>query len=296
MNRSLVAALSKLRSAYPESVSGSGFTENQRKELANFERRTCAIQCKRKGRGLTCYIVDWNVVDTHLANYMPGVDAIGDIPARATNLALNRNSKAGKSTHDKAYLLLKTVGSPVWCKDGNVITDLQRMTQAFGVCSLEIGGSSNKNLITSNPIWLVENQALFDRLDWLPSSEPATVIWYRGQMDNKLIDWLGNTERTPKVYLFADYDGVGLSNYYRIRENLQDRVEFWLMPQWKRLLKTYGSDEVWKSTRDDFEKFINNSCYWLADFPTLRELVTEMQKNGLALEQEAVWLVSNSKA
>ena len=289
MSKALVSALLKLNRTLSSSLSGSQFTENQKEALMNFEAKTQAIQCLKKGRGITFKIIDSQVVETHLNHHSPGYDGINKVPERAANIALNRNSKGGKSNHEKAYILLKTVNNPCWMREGKLIIELNQNTEQFGICALEIGNESNTDLTTTHSIWLVENQALFDQLDWLPTNEPTTVIWYRGHLSNKLIDWL-TINRTAKVYLFADYDGVGLNNYARITTKLGNDVEFWLMPEWNRLLSTYGSDEVWKSTKDDVHHFLKTSEQLLANKAELKELIIEMQKQGLALEQEAVWL------
>ena len=46
-------------------------------------------------------------------------------------------------------------------------------------------------------LWLVENQALFDRTDWLPEGTQATLLYYGGQLDGRLLSWLGHRPRFP---------------------------------------------------------------------------------------------------
>lgn len=92
------------------------------------------------------------------------------------------------------------------------------------------------------------------------------------------------------VYFFADYDGVGLNNFRRLKEKLEERAEFWMMPNWKGLLNHYGQNGLRVDTSREFESFERNSQRLLDQSPALRELVTEMKKYGLALEQEATWL------
>ena len=41
-------------------------------------------------------------------------------------------------------------------------------------------------------LWLVENQALFDRTDWLPEGTQASLLYYGGQLDGRLLSWLGH--------------------------------------------------------------------------------------------------------
>ncbi|GAL28878.1 hypothetical protein JCM19239_2119 [Vibrio variabilis] len=225
-----------------------------------------------------------------LEQLAPDKNVSTNIPQRATNIAATRSSKIGIVGHDVTYVLAKTVANPIWESSGSQTVRLQEVTEEFGVFSLEVGGERNKGLHTHHSIWLVENQALFDRLDWLPSHEPTTVIWFRGQLHNKLIDWLSMPDRAPMVYFFADYDGVGLNNYRRLKEKLAERSEFWLMPNWKELLVHYGLNQLWVDTAREFDSFERNSPSLLEQSPMLLDLVKEMKKQGLALEQEAIWL------
>ncbi|MFH4752601.1 hypothetical protein WKW63_14040 [Vibrio alginolyticus] len=92
------------------------------------------------------------------------------------------------------------------------------------------------------------------------------------------------------TYFFSDYDGVGLNNYRLLKKKLEERAEFWMMPNWKELLNRYRQNQLWNDTAREFDSFERNSQRLLEQYSTLRELVTEMKKHGLALEQEAIWL------
>ena len=125
---------------------------------------------------------------------------------------------------------------------------------------------------------------MFDRTDWLPEGTQATLLYYGGQLDGRLLSWLGHRPRASQVILFADYDGVGLSNFARLREALGDACDFWLMPQWESKLARYGSVQLWRDTLRHFTTAV-------AQLPApVRELTEQMQHLGMALEQEAVWL------
>ncbi|PME16182.1 hypothetical protein BCV44_15445 [Vibrio cyclitrophicus] len=292
MSQALVKALTRLVDVYPDSVAGSAMTPSQKKQLEEFCRKTQCVQVIPKGRGIAYNIQNIDVVKVTLEQLAPNQNVSPSAPQRAVNIATTRSSKQGRAGHDVTYMLAKTVANPLW-RVSEVLTEhLKIATEEFGVFSLEVGGERNRNLHTHHSIWLVENQALFDRLDWLPNNEPTTVIWYRGQLHNKLIDWLSVPERAPMVYFFADYDGVGLNNYRRLRSTLEERAEFWLMPNWKELLVRYGQNQLWNDTAREFDSFERNSQGFLGQLSQLDNLVTEMKKHGLALEQEAVWLAN----
>jgi hypothetical protein len=291
MSQALVKALTRLIEVYPDSVAGSILTPSQKKQLDEFSRKTQSVQVTPKGRGVVYRIQDIDVVKVTLEQLAPNQNVSLSAPQRAVNIATTRSSKRGRVDHDVTYVLAKAVANPLWQVSGVLTEHLDAATEKFGVFSLEVGGERNRDLNTHHSIWLVENQALFDRLDWLPNNEPTTVIWYRGQLHNKLIDWLSVPKRAPMVYFFADYDGVGLNNFRRLNERIKERAEFWMMPNWKELLNRYGQNQLWVDTAREFDSFERNSQRLLEQSPLLGELVTEMKKQGLALEQEAIWLI-----
>ncbi|EGQ9279484.1 hypothetical protein ACEOHO_003944 [Vibrio vulnificus] len=292
MSQPLIAALKRLMNAHPESIAASTMTTAQKRQLDEFCRKTHSVRMTPSGRGIAYRIEDLAVVTVTLKQLSPHQDLPLSIPARAANIASTRSSKQGRITHDVTHVFIKTRGQPNWSDGDRVTEQLQRASEEFGVAALEIGGDKNHSLFSKHPIWLVENQELFDRLNWLPTSEPTSVIWYRGQLHNKLIDWLAAPQRSPFIYLFADYDGVGLNNYRRLKERLGERATFWLMPNWRTLLTRYGQNKLWIDTARDFESFERNAGQWLEQENELKALVQAMKRQGLALEQEVVWLNS----
>ncbi|WP_419206457.1 DUF7281 domain-containing protein [Photobacterium leiognathi] len=290
MSQVLVKALTRLIEVYPDSIAGSTLTLSQKKQLDEFSRKTQSVQVTPKGRGVVYLILNMDVVKVTLEQLAPNQNVSPSAPQRAINIASTRSSKRGRVGHDVTYVLAKVVANPLWQVSGVLTEHLNASTEKFGVFSLEVGGERNRDLTTHHSIWLVENQALFDRLDWLPNDEPTTIIWYRGQLHNKLIEWLSVPERASMVYFFADYDGVGLNNFRRLKEKLGERAEFWMMPNWKALLNRYGQNQLWVDTAREFTSFLENSSNLLTKSSHLQALVLEMQTNGLALEQESIWL------
>ncbi|MCU8357052.1 DUF2220 family protein [Vibrio vulnificus] len=292
MSQPLIAALKRLMHAHPDSIAASTMTTAQKRQLDEFCRKTHSVRMTPSGRGVAYRIEDLAVVTVTLQQLSPHQDLPLSIPARAANIASTRSSKQGRITHDVTHVFIKTRGQPNWSDGDRPTEQLQRVSEEFGVAALEIGGDKNHSLYSKHPIWLVENQELFDRLNWLPTSEPTSVIWYRGQLHNKLIDWLAAPQRSPFIYLFADYDGVGLNNYRRLKERLGERVTFWLMPNWRTLLTRYGQNKLWIDTAREFESFERNAGQWLEQENELKALIQAMKRQGLALEQEVVWLNS----
>ena len=297
MSRSLVAALVKLLegqgSAQTQMCRTSAFTPAQRLALEDLGRRTGALRVKLEGRGSVYQVVNLEILSSHLQNLRPhhAEEIDPTLPNRAANIALSRSSKGRAHGHDLHYLLMKSISDGVVWQDqpGNAghVFDLSDATQKAGAGVLAI--RDGDSWFSHEPLWLVENQALFDRLDWLPSGSHGTVAYYAGQLPGRLLNWLAHRPRASQVIIFPDYDGVGLLNYARLLEVCHSPCTFWLMPDWQFLLKKYGSNVVWQNTQPDFQ----------AAYPRIKaagapavvlELCSELSRQGLALEHESVWL------
>jgi hypothetical protein len=283
-DQALRAALLKLQTKSP--LPASQFTAAQRSALDRFARQTGAVSCLRQGRGDVYSVCDQAVFEAHVTGLSPKVEPAiaAQLPLRAQHVAHARDSKARRHHHGMYYPLLKAVGDAVIWREIDRGTDLElsAATWDFGAASLCIHPDDAWH--TEQSLWLVENQALFDRTDWLPEGTQATLLYYGGQLDGRLLSWLGHRPRASQVILFADYDGVGLSNFARLREALGDACDFWLMPQWESKLARYGSVQLWRDTLRHFTAAV-------AQLPApVRELTEQMQHLGMALEQEAVWL------
>ncbi|MFN4324655.1 MAG: hypothetical protein ACK4FP_02075 [Azonexus sp.] len=284
MDRTLRAALLKLHGQ--QTLPASHFSTAQRSALDRFARQTGAVICQRQGRGDVYRVSDPRLFDIHLSALSPQVGMLtsDDLPLRAQHIAHARDSKARHHQHECYYPLLKAVGDNVrwWLGEQGRELPLSQLTQHFGAASLRIEAGDTWQ--SGQPLWLVENQALFDRTDWLPVGMQATLLYYGGQLDGRLLAWLGQRPRASRVVLFPDYDGVGLANFARLFAQLGDTCEYWLMPDWQSKLARYGSQRLWQDTLREFTSAVAQ----LPDY--LGPLTEKMRQSGLALEQEAVWL------
>lgn len=95
-----------------------------------------------------------------------------------------------------------------------------------------------------------------------------------------------------KCHESAGYDGVELYNYRRLKEQLGESATFWLMQNCRTLLTRYGQNKLWIDTAREFESFERNAGQWLEQENELKALIQAMKEQGLALEQEVVWLNS----
>lgn len=283
-DQALRAALLKLQGKSP--LPASQFTPAQRSALDRFARQTGAVNCHRQGRGDVYSVCDPAVFEAHVTELSPQVQpSIAEqLPLRAQHVAHARDSKARRHQHDRYYPLLKAVGSSVtWCEgDQGVELPLSTLSRDFGATTVCLQRDDAWH--TEEALWLVENQALFDRTDWLPEGTHATLLYYGGQLDGRLLSWLGQRPRASRVILFPDYDGVGLGNFARLWDVLGEACDFWLMPHWEFKLERYGSAQLWRDTLRHFTGAIEHLP------ASLRELTEQMQHLGRALEQEAIWL------
>lgn len=284
MDRTLRSALLKLHGQ--QTLPASQFTAAQRSALDRFVRQTGAVTCQRQGRGDVYRVSDPRLFDIHLSALSPqvGMLATDDLPLRAQHIAHARDSKARNHQHECYYPLLKAVGEKVLWRQGEHRNELplSQLTHRFGAASLRI--ETRDTWQSEQPLWLVENQALFDRTDWLPVGTQATLLYYGGQLDGRLLAWLGQRPRASRVVLFPDYDGVGLANFARLYAQLGDVCECWLMPDWQSKLARFGSQRLWQDTFREF----TSAVLQLPDY--LGPLTEQMRRSGLALEQEAIWL------
>lgn len=264
----------------------SQFSAAQRQCLDQLCRSTPALEAIRKGRGLVYRVKDAATFALHLQQLVPatGMALQASLPARAQNIAYTRSSKAGKHEHETCYLLLKSPDpAAIWrqVETGKQLP-LGQMSRDYGAAVLQI--SPQDSWQADGELWLLENQAVFDQLDWLPHTAGVTVAWYRGQVPGLLLSWLAARPRGRRIVHFPDYDGVGLANYTRLSKALNGQIDFWLMPDWQTKLKTFGSNELWQDTYRDFAAIFETLPQ------TVRPLAEQMQRSGLALEQEAIWL------
>ena len=130
---------------------------------------------------------------------------------------------------------------------------------------------------------------MFDDLSWLPAEATGTVLYYAGHIHGVLLDWLAHQPRCSELILFADYDGVGLSNYVRLCERLEQKVQFWLMPHWQQKLQHMGNRELWLKNRPLFDSSVEKLNH-LEAVKAVTPLIEAMRHSALALEQEAVFL------
>lgn len=292
MSQTLITVLARLVENGIDTAA-STFTPTQRRVLEEFARKTGAVQSRKEGRGTVYRVADIQVIKTHLDHLRPMVaDQLNTTwPKRAINIAQSRSSKAGRQGHDRFYMLVKAISDGVnWQSsedEPHRRFNLTEITDTAGVGALTL--SQNDTWHTGQPLWLVENQALFDQLDWLPVQSTGSIAYYGGQLPDQWLRWLASRKRASEVILFPDYDGVGLMNYARLKSVCACECRFWLMPDWEYKIHRFGNQQVWLNTIEYFQSATATLRASDAE-PELSRLCQTLSSHGQALEQEAVWL------
>lgn len=290
MSRTLADALEKLLVAGGR-LAASQLTVAQRSVLEEFARRTLAVRLAVSGRGSLYQIAAPEQVQAYLAQLRPGhtENAASLIPQRALNMSRNRDSKSGSARHSVQYLLLKAANSGhYWRDDKGELLDVSQLTQTCGAAALAV--KSGDDWHTAAPLWLIENQALFDDISWLPADASGTLCYYSGQLSSLMLNWLVERPRASQVILFPDYDGIGLQNFARLYELMGDTCKFWLMPDWQERLRLYGNQQIWQDNLANYQDAVRR-LRALGMPSELAELCDALQGTGLALEQESVFLL-----
>lgn len=281
-------------------LNSSAFTPSQRTQLEQFARETRQIEISKQGRSTQYRVINRQSVINYLRQQHPlDEDSLpADLPARSRNIGMDRNSKTGQSGHDCCYLLMKAWNSEVVWQNDNDAMHLSELTDRFGVAAMQISASHSLRLRSGSawqcnrPLLLVENQALFDRCDWLPGDFNGCLAYYAGQLSDVLLQWLSAEKRTDDVILFPDYDGIGLSNYVRLADVLHpsSTLHFYWLPDWESKLPKFGNTEIWLKTRVQFENAFEKLNAINAMNDDLIKLGHLSQRHGKALEQESIWL------
>lgn len=289
---SILSVALKLLLASDQLLTASAFTSSQRKKLEQFALSTRQIEILKQGRSTVYRIINRQSVINYLRQLHPlDEDSLpANLPTRSRNIGIDRNSKAGKTGHECCYLLMKAWDSEVVWQDENKAMHISELTKHFGAAALQINVGHAWQC--NRPLLLVENQALFDRYDWLPVNFNGCLAYYAGQLSDVLLQWLSEQKRTDEVILFPDYDGVGLSNYVRLTKALHydTTLRFYWLPDWENKLDKFGSTDIWLKTRVQFE----NAIEMLSDMNALNADFIRLgglsQHYGKALEQESIFL------
>lgn len=241
------------------------------------------IERAKVGAGRVFRLINQRIVEKEIKFIDPGFDIGSLSSSRLRNLAINKDTKAGRTTLECFYFPCKAVGESLVINE----IDVSTVTKAFGCFALSVTENS-EGIIFNGDLILVENQQLLDNLNWVPSDFKGIILYYAGNLSSRLRSWIKKSSFTG-IILFPDYDAVGISNFVNLLDDVPNARWFWI-PDWKEKLAKYGCKELRKKGNQDtmFENL------WVRfkekGFPDseLENLMNEIRKQGKMLEQEAV--------
>lgn len=273
-------------------LNASAFTPAQRKQLEKFAQDTRQITISKQGRSTLYQMLNRQCLLDFLRLQQPlqEADIPLDAPDRSRNIGTDRNSKKGLSIHACTYFLMKSWDAEVVWRDDYSVMYPAKLTLEFGVAALQL--KATQSWQCNRPLLLVENQALFDRTDWLPKDFNGCLVYYAGQLSGMLLQWLGERKRCESVILFPDYDGIGLTSYVRLAEALhfESTLQFYWLPDWISKIPQFGNPDLWRKTRTQFENALEKLQAMNALDENFISLGQLSQHYGKALEQEVIWL------
>lgn len=284
MNKVWVNTLKKLLDQ--REISSSSIPKTVREKLELWGIQTGAIRVIRKGRGSVYKVENSTVIENNI-----GTDSENKLEPkslRADNLSKYRDTKTGESRHHTTYYLAKAIGSSVTWKSIEGTVNLTEITKQLGCFSIPVGENEKAGIKSDYPLLLVENQALFDYVSWIDPNWRGILLYYAGNISDRLLSWLVNT-KFSKITIFPDYDGIGLNNYSRLKDEIPTSNWYWV-EGWNTALTRYGSDLLWQKEEqrkqvDTLSKRWNSESY--PDIQ-LKELINQMRIEGKMLEQEWV--------
>jgi hypothetical protein len=180
--------------ANEQPLNASDFTQSQRKELEQFALNNRLIEVKKQGNGVVYRMTDRQSIINYVRQLHP-LDyelMLSLLPKRSRNIGTDLSSKKGQSGHDSSYLLMKSWDCDVVWRCGNNTMKPSELTKLLGVAAMQV--STNNAWHCNRPLLLVENQALFDRCDWLPDGFNGCLVYYAGQIIRRITEMVFGTK------------------------------------------------------------------------------------------------------
>lgn len=156
---------------------------------------------------------------------------------RAGNIARVRDSKGGRSTHDRQPMLLR------WF-DPDPAAPFAALTQQWGVAAVTSDRCADLLPPSRWVLLTVENWESFVATDYTGCQDTIIVIYTGGNPAEATIQALGSLQPAPiRAIHFGDYDWSGIAIYRRIRAILSP-IELYVPENIEALMRTYGNRGV----------------------------------------------------
>jgi hypothetical protein len=173
--------------------------------------------------------------------------------------------------------------------DGGEIP-VAELSARYGVAACLIGIDSR--MVFEGNVALVENLECFLHIDAILPKGPLAIN-SAGRISDRLIACLKRSHfETPPLLHLPDYDPVGLSDYLRLREALQERVSLFVPADLEQRFATFGNRKLIT------EKARNRALLEQLDghtwpCPQSARVFQLIKDTGSGLEQESLLLKAN---
>ncbi|PLS82143.1 MAG: hypothetical protein CYG59_04920 [Chloroflexi bacterium] len=211
--------------------------------------------------------------DTWVAGTYPQPSESAMPGRRAGNIARVRDSKGGRSTHDRQPMLLR------WF-DPDPAAPFAALTQQWGVAAVTSDRCANLIPPSRWILLTVENWESFIATDYTGCQDAIIVLYTGGNPAEATIQALGSLHPAPvRAIHFGDYDWSGLAIFRRLRAELPT-IELYVPEDVEALMRKYGNPGVIDGQiplrkRDD-------------DTDAVREVIRLISWYNAGLEQESV--------
>ncbi|CAM3698370.1 hypothetical protein [Parendozoicomonas haliclonae] len=121
-------------------------------------------------------------------------------------------------THPYKYYLLNAHQPCLWFHLDNPehTLDIHQLCQFSGPTSPTF--HPEDDLATDQPIALIEHITALHHPDKLPGSKHlGTLLYFGGNLADSLMHWLMARQRAPEIWLFPEYDDVGMANWLKLK-------------------------------------------------------------------------------
>lgn len=266
-------------------IAYSSVASGARRELESWGERKGCIVVEKSGGGKKFKVTNQKILDWEIERLGPQID-LEKLPSRVQNLVVYKDTKVGETRLQFTYMLCKTIGENVYasCKGFQIPASL--LTEKIGCFALPV--NDNDEGFSARNVMLVENQLLFDDTSWLPKAWNGILIYYGGNLSDRVLKWI-EASSIEHLYLFPDYDAVGISNYANLLKFCNSAEWFW-MENWGCLLDKYGNASLWKKENQQalFENLWTE--FQKTAFPSaeIKHLMEMIRQKGKMLEQEVV--------
>lgn len=291
MNPAWLNTLEKL--ARDGFLASSAIPVRIRTEWERWGERSGCFTLERQGRGSIYRVIQPAILESEIQKIRP-LNAPDTLHGRASNLARFRDTKTGESRLDYTYLIAKVIGNDITAQIAEKPVSISAHSLALGCMAIPLQNQTQPWHCEA-PLLLVENQALLDHTHWLPENWCGILLYYQGQLSERLLTWL-SASRFGSMTLFPDYDGIGLGNFVRLRQVVSSAQWYW-GKDWENALTQFGNPSLWQKDeqRKQMETVFTqweNTGY---PDPQFQPLLQRMRQEGKMLEQEWVLIASGGQ-